>query len=981
MIMKQYIIRFFMVSLMLLGSTTLWADKVVIVVNDVNYGTVVADEANPAAGANVTLTVTPADGYYIEKSDIVVIKTIAAENATTRTDPGFNVPLDLTNDDPADLSTARTYKFTMPADANYSVKVTATFKARTTITAAMIQNIASQTYTGAQITPTVTVKDGSTTLTLNTDYTVDYGTNIYVATDGSVTVTGISKYKGNADKTFTITKAASSITTNPTGAVGLIYNGADQQLLTAAGVAEGGTIHYSLDNSTFSTDYTTIKAKAAGSHTIYYKVVGDDNHNNIAATTLSVDIAKKEITISGIQAKNKEWDGTTAATLDYTNVVYGGIEAGDALTITATGTFADANLGTNKEVTITALTLGGTSIDNYKLATGGQQETTNADIVQAVLTAEKLNNKITLSSTSLGYTGNPIAPTVTITGMTEGTDFNVKYKKGTAAATATKPTDYGTYTIVIEGIGNYTGEVVTNKTFQIDKAAATLTEAPTPKTGLVYNGSLQELLATAGTCEGGTMQYSTDGSNYKATIPSEKNAKTYTVYYKVKGDDNHGDTEAGNFTVTIAKKDVTVSGIKANDKEWDNTTEATFDYSEVVFSGIVDGDKLTVTATGTFADANVGEGKKVTISSLTLGGTSADNYQLAAEGQQTTATADITLPTSITYKDEEGNTWTVEIVTDKKGNPSTKNEVIVTSLPASVLNGEEEVPATLTGSDGKTYTIKGVKDTAFTGMAEGVIIFLPEGVSLSAPVTNVIDGDSNCSKLVLTNVEHFEASRSFTAAQVEYKRTVTTGDLFTVCLPYDLAKTADMKAYTLKGEDGKREADFKEFSGKTLKAYEPYLVSVSSVAASRTRGTTGTIDLSKSSVTISATGTDQGTKKGNLEFLGTVKGLTNAQGDAQGAYTLQADGSWKVTASTDAADASKLYVKAFNAYLKHSDGTKTGTIITDTSGYTAIQGIHTTDLDGTEQWYDLNGRRLDAPQKGITIIRTKDGKTRKVVTK
>lgn len=755
--------------------------------------------------------------------------------------------------------------------------------------------------------------------------------------------------------------------------------GSAANLPTVSGNTSSGT-----ENVTYSVkdadSYSATVPSDAGNYTVKV-AIAYKGHYKAAEATADFTIAKKEITISGIQAKNKEWDGTTAATLDYTNVVYGGIEAGDALTITATGTFDDAALGTGRTVTISSLTLGGTSINNYKLANSGQQETTNADIVQAVLTAEKLNNKITLSSTSLGYTGNPIAPTVTITGMTEGTDFNVKYKKGTAAATATKPTDYGTYTIVIVGIGNYTGEVVTNKTFQIDKAAATLTEAPTPKTGLVYNGSLQELLATAGTCEGGTMQYSTDGSNYKATIPSEKNAKTYTVYYKVKGDDNHGDTEASNFTVTIAKKDVTVSGIKANDKEWDNTTEATFDYSEVVFSGIVDGDKLTVTATGTFADANVGEGKTVTISSLTLGGASADNYQLAAEGQQTTATADITLPTSITYKDEEGNTWTVEIVTDKKGNPSTKNEVIVTSLPASVLNGEEEVPATLTGSDGKTYTIKGVKDTAFTGMAEGVIIFLPEGVSLTAPVTNVIDGDNNCSKLVLTNVEHFEASRSFTAAQVEYKRTVTTGDLFTVCLPYDLAKTADMKAYTLKGEDGKREADFKEFSGKTLKAYEPYLVTVSSVASSRTRGTTGTIDLSKTSVTISATGTDQGTKKGNLEFLGTVKGLTNAQGDAQGAYTLQADGSWKVTASTDAADASKLYVKAFNAYLKHSDGTKTGTIITDTSGYTAIQGIHTTDLDGTEQWYDLNGRRLDAPQKGITIIRTKDGKTRKVVTK
>ena len=51
------------------------------------------------------------------------------------------------------------------------------------------------------------------------------------------------------------------------------------------------------------------------------------------------------------------------------------------------------------------------------------------------------------------------------------------------------------------------------------------------------------------------------------------------------------------------------------------------------------GDDISVTATGTFADANVGSGKEVTITGLTLTGNDAEKYRLAESGQQTSATA------------------------------------------------------------------------------------------------------------------------------------------------------------------------------------------------------------------------------------------------------------------------------------------------------------------------------------------------------
>ena len=107
--------------------------------------------------------------------------------------------------------------------------------------------------------------------------------------------------------------------------------------------------------------------------------------------------------------------------------------------------------------------------------------------------------------------------------------------------------------------------------------------------------------------------------------------------------------DAGNYALTqptgvkahISPKPVTVSGITAQDKTYDGNTQVTFVYEGVLLEGNVDGDKLTVTAEGSFENANVGS-KQVNITGLTLGGEKQGNYVLAEQGQQTSATAAIT---------------------------------------------------------------------------------------------------------------------------------------------------------------------------------------------------------------------------------------------------------------------------------------------------------------------------------------------------
>jgi hypothetical protein len=71
-----------------------------------------------------------------------------------------------------------------------------------------VDAIAAQTYTGSPLTPAVTVRDGTTVLVLDTDYTVSYNYNTNAGTSASVTITGTGNYNNSRNANFTINKAA-----------------------------------------------------------------------------------------------------------------------------------------------------------------------------------------------------------------------------------------------------------------------------------------------------------------------------------------------------------------------------------------------------------------------------------------------------------------------------------------------------------------------------------------------------------------------------------------------------------------------------------------------------------------------------------------------------------------------------------------------------------------------------------------------------
>lgn len=99
--------------------------------------------------------------------------------------------------------------------------------------------------------------------------------------------------------TVTINKANPAVTA-PT-AVNLIYNGKAQELVNAGSVT-GGTLYYALaaENAAPADDnlYTTsIPAKTnAGTYYVWYKVTGDENHNDSEAQCMEASISKKAVT-------------------------------------------------------------------------------------------------------------------------------------------------------------------------------------------------------------------------------------------------------------------------------------------------------------------------------------------------------------------------------------------------------------------------------------------------------------------------------------------------------------------------------------------------------------------------------------------------------------------------------------------------------------------------------------------------------------
>ena len=588
---------------------------------------------------------------------------------------------------------------------------------------------------------TAALIDGTPTVSGNT---LTYSTTAY-AKGAQATITipvaGATNYN-NYDVTVTITATAlppAVVSTAPT-AKSLTYNGGEQALVDA-GTATGGEMRYSLTSGSSYSENIPV-GKNANKYTVYYIVKGDGQHSDSEEKSVQVTIAPKPVTITGVTAKDKVYDGTTDATVTDPARIDGLLDADNVTVTPGTATFADKNVGTSKTVTFAGYSLSGTAAGNYNLtaqpasvtanitakevtitgvtATPRKYDKTNLDVTVdggtvdgAILgdsvTVNRGNAKGTMADANAGTNKS-----VTVTGYAlDGADAGNYKLKGqpTGVTVNITPDDYvGTTTasgsakygmsgtvdlsglIVAGGTASYKSTTDTysvlngapamaadgktlNFAFKDDAANAAKTAdivvtvtstnyqpyditvtvtvnaktvptvtAPTAKT-LIYNGG-EQVLITTGSTTGGTMQYSlTSGGPYDAALPKGKDAKNYTVYYKVIGDGEYADTAEASITVAIAKKAVTVAP-----KAVSITKGSAIPTFELVYTGLVSGESLTPSALPTFtcfeADGSTAVSTSTAAGSYTITWTNEGTTTFTGAGNYDvtkTATANLTI--------------------------------------------------------------------------------------------------------------------------------------------------------------------------------------------------------------------------------------------------------------------------------------------------------------------------------------------------
>ena len=138
------------------------------------------------------------------------------------------------------------------------------------------------------------------------------------------------------------------------------------QLDTSAAVLNGviGTDDVTLETSDAKGELDSADVGNGIGVTIAGLTLGGAQASDYALTppTTTANINPAPLTVTGITAANKVYDGTTDAALDASGAALVGVIAGDDVTLDAadaTGTFASPDVGNGIAVTIAGLTIGG----------------------------------------------------------------------------------------------------------------------------------------------------------------------------------------------------------------------------------------------------------------------------------------------------------------------------------------------------------------------------------------------------------------------------------------------------------------------------------------------------------------------------------------------------------------------------------------------------------------------------------------------
>ena len=227
-------------------------------------------------------------------------------------------------------------------------------------------------------------------------------------------------------------------------------------------------------------------------------------------------------------------------------------------------------------------------------------------------------------------------------------------------------------------------------------------------------------------------------------------------------------------------------------------------------------------------------------------------------------------------------------------------------------------------------------------------------------------GNQNKYKTVsLSDDSYISDQATGTVDAISYTRTMTS-NWGTLVLPYSLTLTGNepYRLYAIDNMEGE-ELVLKQLEGEVA-AGTPCVV--------KRNCTESELTFDANDATLNMAIETQNV--GGMTFSGTY--WTK---DVNSGYVISKNSFWNVEELKGSASVKGVKVRPFRAWL---DGTSANApaklsmrIDGSTTGIDAIDALN----DAEAAYYDLSGKRLDEPQRGVNIVRMKSGKTKKIIIK
>ncbi len=343
-----------------------------------------------------------------------------------------------------------------------------------------------------------------------------------------------SNLEAEAPISVTVAKADVTVTA-PTAKTGLAYTGEAQELI-AAGTATGGKMQYKVGEGEWSDNIPT--ATDAGTYTVEYKVVVDDNYNEPQGGSVEVVIAKANATVTAPTAKTLTYTGSAQELINAGSVIGGKMQykVGESEWSENIPTATDAGTYTVEYKVVVD--------DNYTEPQGGSVEVVIA----------KANVTVTApTAKTLTYTGS--AQELITAGSVVGGTMQYKVGEGEWSDNIPTATNAGTYTVEYKVLpdDNYNAAEDGSVEVKIAKVDMVITH-PTGIEGLAYTGEAL-IVVNKGSVIGGKIEFFNNANDTWSEIPPTKtNAGNYQYRYRVVADNNHNEiTEEYRVSFKIAK--------------------------------------------------------------------------------------------------------------------------------------------------------------------------------------------------------------------------------------------------------------------------------------------------------------------------------------------------------------------------------------------------------------------------------------------